>query len=93
MLDLPHVDAGNGRLIFAAPPTELAVHAHEGDAQYELWLVCDDIVATVAELEKKGITTTPIADRGWGLVTTLDVPRGDRLALYEPKHLSPLRDS
>ena len=29
-LDLRYVDAGNGRLFFAAPPTELAVHETEG---------------------------------------------------------------
>ena len=40
--------------------------------------------------EKKGIKATPVADRGWGLVTTLELPGGDKLGLYEPKHLSPL---
>jgi hypothetical protein len=55
-----------------------------------MWLICDDIAATVQQLEKKGIITTPVADRGWGLVTTLELPGGDKLGLYEPKHLSPL---
>jgi len=95
VLDLRYVDAGNGRLFFAAPPTELAVHETEDesehDSEHELWLICDDIVATRQQLEKKGIKTTPVADRGWGLVTTLELPGGDKLGLYEPKHLSPLR--
>ncbi len=91
VLDLECVDAGNGRLFFAAPPTELAVHETEGDPEHELWLICDDIGATVQQLEKKGIKLTPVADRGWGLVTTLELPSGDKLGLYEPKHLSPLR--
>ena len=26
VLGLPHVDAGNGRLIFALPPAEIAIH-------------------------------------------------------------------
>ena len=91
VLDLRYVDAGNGRLFFAAPPTELAVHQiDDGDPQHELWLICDDIAATVAQLENKGIATTPVADRGWGLVTTLELPGGDTLGLYEQKHLSPL---
>ena len=91
VLDLHYVDAGNGRLFFAAPPTELAVHETEDDEpEHELWLICDDVAATVQQLEKKGIKTTPVADRGWGLVTTLELPGGDRLGLYEPKHLSPL---
>jgi len=92
-LELRYVDAGNGRLFFAAPPTELAVHEteDEDDSKHELWLICDDIAGTVQQLEKKGIITTPVADRGWGLVTTLELPGGDKLGLYEPKHLSPLR--
>lgn len=89
VLDLRYVDAGNGRLFFAAPPTELAVH-ETGDSEHGLWLICDDIAATVEQLEKKGIKTTPVVDRGWGLVTILELPGGDKLDLYEPKHLSPL---
>ena len=73
VLDLHYVDAGNGRLFFAAPPTELAVHETEDDSEHELWLICGDIAATVQQLEKKGIKTTPVADRGWGLVTTLEL--------------------
>jgi len=90
VLGLQYVDAGNGRLFFAAPPTELAVHEAEVDTKPELWLICDDIAATVQQLEKKGIKTTPVADRGWGLVTTLELPGGDKLGLYEQRHLSPL---
>jgi hypothetical protein len=67
-----------------------AVHETEDDAEHELWLICDDVAATVQQLEEKGIKTTPVADRGWGLVTTLELPGGDKLGLYETKHLSPL---
>lgn len=91
VLALRYVDAGNGRLFFAAPPTELAVHETERQNEHQLWLICDDIAATSEQLQRKGIRTTPIADRGWGLVTTLELPGGDTLGLYEPKHLSPLR--
>lgn len=91
VLELKYVDAGNGRLFFAAPPTEFAVHESDGEPEHELWLICDDIAATVQQLEKKGISATPVVDRGWGLVTTLELPGGDTLGLYEPNHLSPLR--
>ncbi|HTC29493.1 MAG TPA: VOC family protein [Candidatus Acidoferrum sp.] len=90
VLGLHYVDAGNGRLFFAAPPTELAVHETNDDPEHELWLICDDITATVQLFENKGVKTTPIVDRGWGLVTTLELAGGDKLGLYEPKHLSPL---
>lgn len=89
-LGLSFVDAGNGRLFFSAPPTELAVHATEDEPEHELWLVCDDVAATVRQLEAQGVKTTPIADRGWGLTTLLELPGGDKLGLYERKHLSPL---
>ncbi len=39
VLDLHYVDAGNGRLFFTAPPTELAVHETEDDPGHELWLI------------------------------------------------------
>ena len=86
VLKLPSVDAGHGWLIFAAPPTELAVHPDQ-NGYHELYLMCDDIQATSADLRAKGVElTTPIADRGWGLVTRLKLPSGDQVGLYQPKH-------
>jgi catechol 2,3-dioxygenase-like lactoylglutathione lyase family enzyme len=85
------VDAGSGWLIFALPPAELAVHPSDGDARHELYLMCDDVEATVAELQAKGVELTrPISDEGWGLVTALRVPGGGELGLYEPRHPTPL---
>jgi hypothetical protein len=78
--------------IYAAPPTELAVHPTDGNGEHELFLVCDDLHAVTAALAARGINTTmPIADRGWGLVTTLRLPGGDEIGIYEPRHASPLR--
>lgn len=91
-LALPSVDAGEGWPIFAAPPTELAVHETEGEPGHELYLVCDDIAATIASLVPHGVEAiTTVADRGWGLVTRLRLPGGDEIGLYQPKHPSPLR--
>jgi hypothetical protein len=87
ILKLPSVDAGHGWLIFAAPPAELAVHPTDGEAHHELYLMCDDIQATVKELKTKGVELVrPIKDAGWGLVTALKLPGGAELGLYEPKH-------
>jgi predicted enzyme related to lactoylglutathione lyase len=84
---LPSVDAGGGWLIFALPPAELAVHPTDGASQHELYLMCDDIEATVEELKGKGVVfTKPIADERFGLVTSLSIPGGGELALYQPKH-------
>ena len=80
------VDAGRGWLIFQAPPAEVAVHPSDKDEYHELYLMCDDIDKTVAELKAKGVKTTAISDQPWGRLTQIVLPSGDELGLYEPKH-------
>ena len=88
VLGFASVDAGGGWPIFALPPAELAVHP--GEAGYDLYLMCDDIHATVAELRAKGARIEgEIAEQRWGLVTAIRLPSGAELGLYEPKHPSP----
>ena len=90
VLELPSVDAGGGWLIFALPPAEVATHPTDGAGRHELYLMCDDIHATVAELEAKGVEfSRPIAEERWGSVTAIALPGGGELGLYEPKHPSP----
>jgi hypothetical protein len=90
--DADSVDAGGGWLIFALPPTELAAHPTDDAGHQELYLMCDDIHATVAELKSKGVEfSRPVSDEGFGLMTTIKMPGGGELAIYEPKHPSPLR--
>jgi hypothetical protein len=85
-----HVDAGDGWLIFALPPAELAVHPSEGQTRHELSFLCDDVTATVAELRAKGIEIRgEPEDRGWGIATTLTLPGGVEVGLYEPRHAQP----
>src|SRR5512132_1075761 len=75
VLGLRSVDAGGGWLIFALPPAELAVHPTDDEAHHELYLMCDDIAATVEELEARGVEIAgPISDEGFGLMTRLRVP-------------------
>ena len=86
-LGLSSIDAGGGWLIFACPPAELAVHPTEAAEHHELYLMCDDIHATVDELKAKGVEFTgPVSDEGFGLMTALRLPGGGALALYEPRH-------
>jgi len=80
------VDAGRGWLIFEAPPAEVAVHPSEGEEYHELYLMCDDIEKTIADLKTKGVKTKPITDQPWGRLTQIVLPSGDELGLYEPKH-------
>jgi catechol 2,3-dioxygenase-like lactoylglutathione lyase family enzyme len=97
VLGFPHVDDGEGWLIFAAPPGELAVHPGPGWGQevgrHELFFMCHDIERTVDELRTKGVDfVAPITDEGFGLMTRLKVPGAGEVGLYEPRHASPLAE-
>src|ERR671922_2585356 len=81
------VDAGGGWLIFALPPAELAVHPAEEGGRAELYLMTDDVAATVADLQAEGIEVArPVSDQGWGLLTAIALPGGVELGLYQPQH-------
>jgi catechol 2,3-dioxygenase-like lactoylglutathione lyase family enzyme len=92
VLGMPSVDAGGGWLIFALPPAELAVHPADGDGHHELYLMCDDIHATLAELSGKGAEVTrEVSDQGWGLLAAIRLPDGSEFPIYQPRHASPLQ--
>jgi predicted enzyme related to lactoylglutathione lyase len=92
VLEFPSVDAGQGWLIFAAPPGELVIHPAEERARHKLYLMCADIEAEVARLAAKGVEfTMPIRDQGWGLLTQVKLPDGEALGLYEPRHPMAIR--
>lgn len=86
VLEFPSVDAGHGWLIFGLPPAELAMHPSDGESRHELYLMCDDLDATVAALHAKGVQTGPVHEERWGTITTLTLPGGTGLGLYQPKH-------
>jgi len=91
-LGLSSVDVGGGWLIFALPPAELAVHPADGESRHELYLMCDDIQATLAELRGKGIEVArDVVDQRWGLLAAIRLPDGSELPIYEPRHPSPPR--
>jgi catechol 2,3-dioxygenase-like lactoylglutathione lyase family enzyme len=91
VLGLSSVDAGGGWSIFALPPAELAAHPTDGAVRHELYLLCDDIQATVEELRGKGVEFAgPVSDQGWGLLISIRLPGGGELGLYQPRHPSPL---
>jgi catechol 2,3-dioxygenase-like lactoylglutathione lyase family enzyme len=89
-LGYPFVDAGHGWLIFALPPAEVAVHPTEGTESHELYLMCDDVKAFVAEMNKRNVACSPIEEERWGSITRLTLPGGGRLGVYQPKHPSPI---
>ena len=87
VLGLSSIDAGGGWLIFALPPAELAVHPAEGGGDRELYLMCDNIQATLTKLKDKGVEVArDVADQGWGLLAAIRLPDGSEFPIYEPRH-------
>jgi predicted enzyme related to lactoylglutathione lyase len=91
VLELPFVDVHEGWLIFELPPAELGIHPTAGDSapsgHHELYLMCDDLVQTMADLEAKGAEFTgEIQNPGFGILATLQVPGGGQIGLYQPRH-------
>ena len=80
-----------GWLIFKLPPSEIGVHPSEGSTAHQICLMCDDLEATMAELRAKGIEFRGGPDdESFGITTTMLLPGGVELLLYQPKHASPL---
>jgi hypothetical protein len=90
VLGWPSVSAGgegDGWLIFRLPPAEVAVHPTDGPPSMQLYLMCDDLAATLAELAAKGVQPTDAPrQQGWGLVTAIRLPSRYELGLYQPAH-------
>jgi len=86
----PSVDVGEGWLIFGLPPSEVAVHPGEKNNVHELYLMCDDVTAFVADVGKKGAACGPVLNRGWGLLTEMTLPGGGKIGVYQPRHARPL---
>jgi hypothetical protein len=89
VLQLSHVDAGGGWLIFGLPPGEVAVHPAENAETHELYLMCKDVAAFVREMAARSVVCTSVKDEGWGLRTQLTLPGGGTLGVYEPRHPRP----
>ena len=88
VLGFPHVDVGHGWLIFGLPPSEVAIHP-AGEDSHELYLMTDDVAALVAAMEAKGLVCDPLTQQPWGLLTSVAMPGGSKLGIYEPRHARP----
>ena len=86
ILSFPHVDAGHNWLIFALPPSEIAVHPAVENGRHEIYLTCDDLTTTIATLQSRNIACSPVVEERWGLLTQITLPGGGQLGLYQPSH-------
>lgn len=89
VISLPSVEVGGGWLIFGLPPAEVAVHPTEGEGRHELYFMCPDVDAFVEAMAARGVTCSPVSDQGWGRLTSVTLPGGSELGVYEPRHERP----
>lgn len=105
VLQFPFVDAGHGWLIFAMPRLEVAFHesgerdsekrASDSDSgvsendKHELFLMCDDIAATLKDLGAKKVKISGVSEQRWGKLASFMLPGGGEIGIYEPRHPSP----
>jgi hypothetical protein len=85
VLGMPSVDAGGGWLIFELPPAEVAVHPAEQPGA-GLYLMCDDLPVEMALLTARGASFSPVEEAPWGPFTTIALPGGGEIGLYQPRH-------
>lgn len=87
VLGLDSIDAGGGWLLFALPPAEAAVHPADGPGA-ALYLMCDDLAAEMASLAGRGVLCSEPERARWGTVSTIGLPGGGSIGLYQPNHPS-----
>ena len=90
VLGFSSVDAGEGWLIFALPPAELAVHPADEGGTNELYFMCTDLRAEMTALERRGVRCSEVEEARWGSMTRIQLPGGGEVGLYQPNHPSPL---
>jgi len=52
----------------------------------EFYLMCDDLAAFIRTLEGKGVRCAKITKERWGSKTTIRLPSGGEIGLYQPTH-------
>ena len=88
VVKLPHVDAGAGWLIFALKGAELGVYPHKENDLHHFYLMTDDLDGELARLAAAGVACAAPTEQGWGRSTSIPLPGGGKLALYQPAHPS-----
>jgi catechol 2,3-dioxygenase-like lactoylglutathione lyase family enzyme len=96
VLELKGIDVGGGWLIFRTPPAEMAVHpiekaftqSHGGHPMNGaiLYFMCDDLKKTIKALAAKKVKCTEVETENWGIRTTIPLPSGGEIGLYQPTH-------
>jgi hypothetical protein len=88
VLEIPCIDSGGGWLIFKLPPAELGVHGGE-NGFHQIYFICDDVDAFVAALAAKGVACGEIEQAPWGRITSVPLPGGGKVGVYQATHARP----
>jgi catechol 2,3-dioxygenase-like lactoylglutathione lyase family enzyme len=101
VLQFPTIDIGRGWLLFGLPPAEAAVHPSSGNPEQVhaghhhlgavVYLMCDDVRAVIATLGARGVSCTDVSEEAWGIRTTVRMPSGSEIGLYQPTHQTALK--
>ena len=96
VLEIPAIDSGGGWLIFTLPPAEMGIHpadtppatTHAGQqlATGTVYMLCRNLAETLDRLQAKGVAHTELREAEWGIATSIGLPGGGNLGLYEPHH-------
>jgi hypothetical protein len=96
ILEFQAIDLGNNWLILALPPAEMAVHPGNGTfvqshAEHQLlgavlYLMCDNLPSLIQSLESRHLNCSPMVEAEWGTTTTIRLPSGGEIGLYQPAH-------
>ncbi len=96
ILNFPAVEAGGGWLIFALPPAEAGIHPSDGERRQlhggrrllgsVLYLMCDNLPTLMKSLQAKGVSCSPVETEDWGIKTTIQLPSGGEVGIYQPTH-------
>ena len=89
VLKLPNIDVGDGWLVFALPPSEVAFHPSEKNDLHEFYLLCDSVKQLVSQLKKSGVKCDKVEQQAWGYMTNIKLPGGGKLGIYQPLHKRP----
>ena len=49
-------------------------------------MMCEDLQAVIRTLEAKQVSFSPPEKEPWGIKTTIKLPSGGELGLYQPTH-------
>jgi|SRR5438105_944041 len=90
VLGLASVDAGHGWLIFALPPSEVAVHPADEQVRHELYFMSDDLKTEISSLREKGVRCSEVEEARWGSIVKIRLPGRGEVGLYQPKHSTAL---